>query len=92
MAFSLIRESDGTGDSGPMSTIYRYNPATGQIERLHESKPKVGYSIMVGSFMARTYALQDYWQTTEITEILEEKDEYVKFKTYSGSIYEWRVI
>jgi hypothetical protein len=48
----------------------------------------------VGSGIARSYSAQDWWQTTVITEILEDKinedgTEYVRFKTGS-SIYEWR--
>jgi hypothetical protein len=44
----------------------------------------------VGSGYARTMQHQDWWQTTLIKEILEESENYVKFKTHSGSIYEWK--
>ena len=48
----------------------------------------------VGSAMARSYSAQDWWQTSVITEILEDRinedgTEYVRFTTGS-SIYEWR--
>jgi hypothetical protein len=52
-----------------------------------DSKPVVGCSLLVGSVTARSYSAQDYWLTTVVTEILEEKRdeeghlEFVKFKT-----------
>ena len=52
-----------------------------------DSKPVVGCSLLVGSVTARSYSSQDYWLTTVVTEILEEKRdteghlEFVKFKT-----------
>jgi hypothetical protein len=52
-----------------------------------DSKPVVGCSLLVGSVTARSYSNQDYWLTTVVTEILEEKRdedghlEFVKFKT-----------
>jgi hypothetical protein len=57
-------------------------------------RPKVGAAMIVGSPYARTYSRQDWWQTTPITEILEERieedgTEYVRFKT-GNSEYEWK--
>ena len=60
-----------------------------------DSKPTIGCSVLVGSVTARTFASQDYWLTTEVTEILEEEKTEdgllvrVKFKT-TNSIYELR--
>ena len=89
--YSLIRESDGRGDSGPMCEILdaeSYQPIPG------EDYPKVGCGIRVGSPYGRTYSIQDWWQTSPITEIIEEtiNDEgywTVRFKTRS-SIYTWK--
>ena len=59
------------------------------------STPVVGCSVLVGSVTARTFASQDYWLTTQVTEILEEEKDSsgkfvrVKFKT-ENSIYELR--
>lgn len=91
MRYSLIREHDGVGDSGPMCQILdfeSYKPIEG------ETYPRVGCGVRVGSYMARTYSGQDWWQTSPITEILEESvdDEgyrTVKFKTRS-SVYTWK--
>ncbi len=44
--------------------------------------------MLVGSITARTYSDQDYWLTTVVTEIIEDKGDYVKFKT-GNSVYEW---
>jgi hypothetical protein len=38
----------------------------------------------------RSYSFQDYWTTTLVTEIIEEREDYVKFKT-GNSVYEWRL-
>lgn len=89
--YSLIRESDGAGDSGPMCQILdeeSYQPIP------NETYPRVGCGVRVGSPYGRTYSAQDYWQTTPITEIIEESinDEgywTVKFKT-KNSIYTWK--
>ena len=98
---SLYRTRDGVGDSGAMSMLIKVKPKGDWYEHdlnedgekiIEYGKPKVGYIIRVGSFIARSYSAQDWWQTTPIIEILEETDDYVKFKTASKnqSIYEWK--
>jgi hypothetical protein len=84
MRYSLRREGDGAGDSGPMSRLFNKDgnaPDAGP-------RPKVGYAIAVGSPYARTYQMQDWWQTTEIQEILEETENEVRFRT-RNSVYTW---
>jgi hypothetical protein len=83
----LRRLSDGAGDSGGCSDAIAWNN-DGTFKEVVSNRPTVGCSMMVGSVTARTYDPQDYWLTTVVTEILEESDEYVKFKT-ENSIYEW---
>ena len=99
MTYSLYRISDGAGDSGGMSLaqIPTYDQDTGKmvsVEQIHNARPQLGASMRVGSIGSRTYDANDWWQTTLITEILEERTgedgtEYVRFKT-TNSIYEWR--
>lgn len=84
--YNLRRESDGAGDGGAMSMALWLEDGEVKIE--HDARPRVGVAMRVGSFYARTYRPQDWWQTTVITEIIEENDHYVKFKT-GNSIYEW---
>lgn len=91
MRYSLIRERDGVGDSGPMCHILdaeSWTPIEG------ETYPRVGCGVRVGSYYARSYSGQDWWQTTPITEILEESVDTegyrtVKFKT-RNSVYTWK--
>ena len=59
-----------------------------------ETYPRVGCGVRVGSPYGRTYSMQDWWQTSPVTEILEESinDQgywTVKFKTRS-SVYTWK--
>lgn len=99
MAYWMYRERDGRGDSGSMSMalVPTYDHDTGKVIDLqyeYDAKPRIGVAMRVGSVYARTMQHQDWWQTTVITEILEDKinedgTEYVRFKTGS-SIYEWR--
>jgi hypothetical protein len=99
MPYSLRRTRDGAGDSGGMSLaqIPTYDQDTGEIvdiEYIHEARPQIGASMRVGSISGRSFVAQDWWQTTLITEILEERTEedgteYVRFKT-GNSEYEWR--
>ena len=93
MTYSLTRTRDGAGDSGPMSSAIFYNE-NGEPERIENSRPFVGAVMIVGTFLARSYAGQDYWQTTPVIEILEEHvddegDQWVKFKT-QNSEYIWK--
>ena len=97
MPYLLRRTRDGAGDSGLMSLaqIPTFDQDTGKIvdvEEIHNARPQVGASMRVGSPFGRTFLAQDWWQTTLITEILEERTEdgreYVRFKT-GHSEYEW---
>lgn len=60
-----------------------------------DSIPVVGCSLLVGSVTARSYSAQDYWLTTVVTEILEDRRsedgmiELIRFKT-ENSVYELR--
>ena len=91
MRYSLVRDRDGAGDSGPMCHILdaeSWTPIEG------ETYPKVGCGVRVGSYYGRSYSGQDWWQCTPIAEILEESvdDEgyrTVKFKT-RNSVYTWK--
>jgi hypothetical protein len=87
--FSLVREGDGAGDSGPMSVMFFPEDGNRTIPTSLQDRPQVGGVIRVGSPYGRTYQAQDWWQTSLIEEILEESDDYVRFRT-RNSIYEWR--
>lgn len=98
MAYWMYRTRDGMGDSGTMSMAlvpsYDENGKVVDVQYVNNARPQVGYVMRVGSGYARSYSAQDWWQTSVITEILEDRinedgSEYVKFKT-GNSIYEWR--
>ena len=89
MTYSLRRERDGAGDSGPASTIYWIED--NKIKHENFAKPRVGCVVEVGSLTGRSYAAQDYWRTTMITEILEETESRVRFKT-KNSTYVWEIL
>lgn len=91
---TLRRLSDGAGDQGSRVEAIQWNE-DGTFKEVVDNKPTVGCSFLVGSITARTYSDHDYWLTTPVTEILEEKFDkkdsgkliYCKFKT-ENSIYE----
>lgn len=88
----LKRTSDGAGDMGARSEAIKWKE-DGTLKEVVSRYPTVGCSMLVGSINARTYSEKDYWLTTEVTEILEEKEEkdgqpYFKFKT-GNSTYEY---
>jgi hypothetical protein len=94
MAYSLRRTRDGAGDSGLMSmALWEDENSESSVAMEDNAKPRVGVVMRVGSHYGRTYSSQDWWQTTYITEILEERTEedgteYIRFKT-GNSEYEW---
>ena len=96
MTYSLRRTRDGAGDSGQMSEalmtedgqfVFGENGYPKDIG----PRPQVGCCMKVGSHYARTYHHQDWWLTTPITEILEERENYVRFKT-GNSEYVWEIL
>ena len=89
----LRRVLDGEGFSGSRVESISWNE-DGTLNEIKEGKPTIGESMRVGSVTAGTYSTRDWWMTTPVTEILEERYandgehlEYVKFKT-ENSIYE----
>lgn len=83
----LRRISDGAGDEGSLSQAIAWNPDR-TFKEILGHRPTIGCSMLVGSVVARSYDNQDYWLTTVVTEILEEREDYVRFKT-ENSEYEW---
>jgi len=85
---SLWSEDGTKGDSGGRSEAIEWNE-DGTFKKVVDYRPKVGCSMLVGSITARSYSNQDYWLTTPVKDILEEKDDYVKFKT-EHTVYIWK--
>lgn len=81
----LIRVSDSSGDVGFVKAISLNEDGT--IKETLGNKPIVGCSVWIGSVTARSYSDTDYWVTSAVVEILEEREDYCKFKT-KNSEYE----
>lgn len=86
---TLRRTRDGAGDSGARVDAIEWNE-DGTFKRVAGHEPIVGCSLLVGSVTARSYSDQDYWLTTVVTEILEKREGYCRFKT-GNSEYELTV-
>jgi len=89
----LRRISDGAGHNGSLAQAIKWKENK-RFDKVVDSKPTVGCSFLVGSATASSYGGgDDYWLTTVVTEIIEErwnddgKLEYCKFKT-GNSVYE----
>lgn len=76
-------------DGGARSQAIAWNEDR-TFKEVFSDRPTVGCSMLVGSVTARSYSDQDYWLTTRVSEILEESEDEVKFKTENGSTYLWR--
>jgi hypothetical protein len=85
MRYSLRRLRDNAGDEGLMSQAI--NPKTMLVE---SNRPQVGCVMRVGSHFARSFQYQDYWTTTPVTEIINDTEEQVHFRT-GNSEYIWKV-
>jgi len=78
MNWKLVRERDGLTKQSNDVMWLEFNEE-GRFKAKHD-KPAVGLSLIMSPF-------NDYftWQTTTITEIVEEKEEYIKFKTQNSN-------
>ena len=72
-------------EGGSRVEAHRYSDKTGLYEGVVGHEPMVGCSLLVGSVTARSYSDQDYWLTTEITEIVERTNEHILFKTLNST-------
>lgn len=80
MNWELVRERDGLTKHSE-KVIWIEWTEEGKFKSKHD-EPAIGRSLIMSPF-------NDFftWQTTSITEIVEQKDSYLKFKT-ENSVYE----
>lgn len=78
--WKLVRERDGLTNQSKEVMWLEWN-SEGRLKAKHTS-PGIGRSLIMSPF-------NDFftWQTTVVTEIIEQRDDYVKFKT-NNSVYE----
>jgi hypothetical protein len=82
--YSLRRVGDGVGCVGRHSNAVKINQPESP-NKIMSIGPTVGCSMIVRQDFAT------WWQTTEITEILEDRPTFVRFKTLNSE-YEWEII
>lgn len=84
MRYSLRRTSDNAGCDGKRSNSVEINqPEASNV--IKSIRPVVGCSMVVHD------SFTTWWQTTEITEILENTPTMVRFKTLNSE-YVWKII
>ena len=82
--WKLVRERDGLTKQSKEVMWIEFNDE-GRFKSKHD-EPAIGRSLMMSPF---TFSFT--WQTTSITEIVEEREDYIKFNT-RNSVYElWKL-
>jgi len=78
--WKLVRERDGLTKKSKEVMWIEWTDE-GKFRKKHDT-PDIGRSLVMSPF-------NDFftWQTTDVTEIIEQRDDYVKFKT-TNSVYE----
>jgi hypothetical protein len=82
--WKLVRERDGLTKQSKEVMWIEFND-DGYFKSKHD-EPAVGRSLMMSPF---TFSFT--WQTTSITEIVEEREDYIKFKTRNSNYELWRL-
>ena len=76
--WKLVRERDGLTKQSKDIKWLEFNE-DGRFKSKH-TKPAIGRSLMMSPF---TFSFT--WQTTTTTEILEQREDYIKFKTRNSN-------
>jgi hypothetical protein len=79
--YKLIRERDGLTKVGNYADWISWKEDSKFKEKY--DKPAIGRSLLIDGRQSMNYT----WLTTDVTEILAEEDNYIKFKT-KNSTYE----
>jgi hypothetical protein len=82
--WKLVRERDGLTKESKEVIWVEWNDE-GRFKAKH-NKPAIGYSLIMSPFNQFFT-----WQTTSITEILEGRDDYIKFKTQNSNYELWKL-
>lgn len=82
--WKLVRERDGLTNQSKEVMWVEWNDE-GRFKAKHD-KPSVGYSLIMSPFNQFFT-----WQTTSITKILEEREDYIKFKTKNSNYELWKL-
>ena len=82
--WKMIREHDGLTNQSKEVMCLEFNEE-GRFKSKHD-KPDVGRSLLMSPF-SQFFT----WQTTPITEIVEDQDDYIKFKTKNSNYELWKL-
>jgi hypothetical protein len=82
--WKLVRERDGLVNQSKEIKWLEWNEE-GRFKSEH-SEPAIGYSLLMSPF---NYYFT--WQTTPITEIVEQREDYIKFKTRNSNYELWKL-
>jgi hypothetical protein len=82
--WKLVRERDGLTKQSKDIKWLEWNEQ-GRVKEDH-NKPAIGRSLLMSPF-------NDFftWMTTDITEIVEEREDYIKFKTQNSNYELWKL-
>ena len=77
--WKLVRERDGLTKQSKEVMWLEWNE-DGRVKSYKHDEPLIGRSLIMSPF-------NDYftWQTTSVTEIVEEREDYIKFKTLNSN-------
>ena len=82
--WKLVRERDGLTKQSKEVMWIEFNDE-GRFKSKHD-EPAVGRSLMMSPF---TFSFT--WQTTNVTEIVEQREDYIKFKTENSNYELWKL-
>ena len=82
--WKLVRERDGLTNQSAEVMWLEWNEE-GKFKAKHD-KPAIGRSLIMSPFNQFFT-----WQTTDITEIVEEREDYVKFHTKNSTYELWKL-
>lgn len=82
--WKLVRERDGLTNQSAEVMWLEWNEE-GKFKAKHD-KPAIGRSLIMSPFNQFFT-----WQTTDITEIIEEREDYVKFHTKNSTYELWKL-
>jgi hypothetical protein len=82
--WKLVRERDGLTNQSKDIKWLEWNEE-GKVREDH-NEPAIGRSLLMSPF-------NDFftWMTTDITEIVEEREDYIKFKTRNSNYELWKL-
>jgi hypothetical protein len=82
--WKLVRERDGLTKQSKEVMWIEFNDE-GRFKSKHD-EPDVGRSLLMSPF-SQFFT----WQTTTVTEIVEQREDYIKFKTQNSNYELWKL-